>query len=178
MPFDGLIAFCTFYDREPKNDASLTPDGRVASLTTLRFRLKQDAKTKTNKNLVEKFDMVLRNNSMFIIPLSTNQLYTHEIVPPNLPAKQIPTRMGYVIRSSKVVANYRISDGKTYIDAPHVLSINSNRDGVEMVCPKREDVIALKNKYFEENTTSNNVDYGEEKYFSLNNGDYLPPIVR
>jgi len=52
-------------------------------------------------------------NSVFIMSLEMNRLYTHEISPSHLPMDLIPLRLGYVIRCSKTKAIYK--DNKTYI---------------------------------------------------------------
>src|SRR5690606_15009020 len=100
-------AFCTFYKdfMNKKFDINGT-----SVLTKLRFRLK---KTVTDSDLVKSFDVVLYPNSVFMISLSTNRLYTHEIIPSVLPIDRIPVRMGYVIRCSKTKAVYK--DDKTYM---------------------------------------------------------------
>jgi len=149
MPRNALMAFCTFYKGSCNNENSLTK---------LRFRLK---KMITDKNLVEKFDLILSPNSVFIMLLQMNRLYTHEIIPPILPVGKIPTRMGYVIRCSKTQAVFK--NGQTYIgDKP-------------LEKPTENDITELKNLYFKENATDEIVEYGPI-YYSLNDGDYLAPI--
>src|SRR4029079_302177 len=111
MPLNGLIVFCTFYKdhlnnkniQKSKNDAFDYCYKDTSVLTRLRFELK---KTVNNSNLKRKFDVILYPNSVFIMSLSTNRLYTHEIVPSTLPIDMIPTRMGYVVRCSKMDAIY------------------------------------------------------------------------
>jgi len=169
MPRNGLIAFCTFYSDDLRTKATRSKDDMFdhvykngSVLTNLKFRLKSCV---TDRNdLVKVFGVKLYPNSMFIIPLSTNRLYTHEISPPNLPINKIPTRLGYVIRCSKAIGVYK--DGKTYME--------ENGDLFEMVCPTDEDIAHLKDLYFEENATANMIDYGNLR-FSLNQGDYLKP---
>jgi hypothetical protein len=146
MPSQGLIAFCTFYSYNTDN---------INSLTKLRFKSKKDV---DNDN----FDVILYPNSVFIIPLSTNRLYTHEISPPILPVDKIPTRLGYVVRCSKTAAIYK--DGKTFIN------------NMPLEYPKEEDIIKLKEFYLKENMTSDVIVY-DEFNFSLNNGDYLMPTL-
>lgn len=170
MPRNGLIAFCTFYkfDTELKN-IKISNDSydycynETSVLTKLRFRLKNCV---DDPILTKKFDVTLYPNSVFIISLLTNRLYTHEIIPSILPIDKIPTRMGYVIRCSKTDAI--IKNGKTYIDD----------DGkyVELEEPNVKDIKKLKDLYFKENTTSDIIHY-DKFNFSLNSGDYVKPIV-
>lgn len=174
MPRHALIAFTTFYDNSisrydrPLNDAS-RPDlfdvcyRDTSVLTRLHFRRKSEV---TTPELIREFSVTLYPGSVFIIPLSTNRLYTHEIKPSILPVDKIPTRMGYVVRCSNTKAIFK--DGATYID----------RDGV--LTPLRpiteEDRESLRNLYFTENTTIKMVDYNNIN-FSMNTGDYKRPIV-
>lgn len=113
--------------------------------------------------------MTLYPNSVFIIPLSTNRLYTHEIVPSVLPVDMIPTRLGYVMRCSNRKAIYR--EGQTYIwnekDHAYVLLEKPVPDGFKK----------LTNLYFKENTSDDVVEYGDEFLFSLNRGDFDKPFI-
>lgn len=59
------------------------------------------------------FDITLYPNSVFVMSLDMNRLYTHEIIPSILPIDRIPTRMGYVIRCSKTNAIFK--NEQTYI---------------------------------------------------------------
>ncbi len=152
MPKNGLIAFCTFYDQKVLDELAMTK---------LRFRLKECVED--NENLTQKFDVILRPNSLFIIPLSTNRLYTHEIIPSSLPIDKLPTRMGYVIRCSKTNAVFK--NDKTYIN------------NIPLEKPTEENVKWLKELYSKENRTDEVIDYGKDVYFSLNEGDYMKPIV-
>jgi hypothetical protein len=178
MPRNGLIAFCTFYkkyrngqfnDTELKHIKKSNNDyfdyrfNNTSVLTRICFRLK---KMVTDPTLKNKFDIVLYPGSVFLIPLSMNRLYTHEIVPSILPIDKIPTRMGYVIRCSKTNAIFK--DDQTYI----------NEDGTEVKLeePDKEAVQELKRLYFKENTTADII-YYNKLYFSLNAGDYQKPIV-
>lgn len=162
MPENGLIAFCTFYDSEIlKNKKYRVVDNDIfykntSALTRLRF---------IDKETKEKTDITLTPNSVFIIDLKTNERYTHEIVPPNLDSKDIPTRLGYVIRCSKQKAKFT---GKTYIE---------NFDGkyVPLREPTEEDIIKLKNLYILENTNTVRPNY-DFIDFSLNKGDYINPL--
>jgi hypothetical protein len=177
MPSNSLIAFCTFYSKDLYNNDIkkskedpfdyIYKNGSV--LTKLRFKLKKfviDREPKTN--LVRDFSITLYPNSGFIIPLSTNRLYTHEIVPSKLQVNKIPTRLGYVIRSSNTVAVHK--NGNTYIRD------SDTEDLIELHKPSTEEMIELKKLYQEENMTDNNVKYGKT-FFSLNNGDYQKPTM-
>ena len=166
MPRNGLIAFCTFYNKSELDKSTsynkIGPIYNCSVLTKLRFKLKP-----TNKSsLIKQFDIVLYPNSIFVIDLKTNRLYTHEIIPPGLPVDKIPTRMGYVVRCSKTTALF--SDNQTFI-----IGTDCN---IPLVKPSFEQIHELKTKYYEENMTDNLITY-DDLYFSLNNGDYLRPLV-
>jgi len=152
MPRESLIAFCTFYDATENLSSN--------KLTKLRFRLKKSVKNRGG--FQEKIDIILHPSSMLIIPLSTNRLYTHEIIPSQLPIDKIPTRLGYVIRCSNKIAIYK--DGETYIDEQ------------KLHAPAAEEIKMLKEKYSEENRESYFINY-DEILFSLNQGDYMEPII-
>ncbi len=159
MPRSGLIAFCTFYQETSNNQQS-----DESCLTKLRFILKDSA---TDPRLEKKFDVMLYPNSVFIIPLSTNRLYTHEIVPSSKSVDKIPTRMGYVIRCSKTNAVFE--KDKTYI---------IYKDScVQMQEPDINSINELKTLYYKENTTTELIDYNNKFNFSLNKGDYIQPII-
>jgi len=173
MPGNGLMAFCTFYHfDETMKDVKKSKDDPydydyyykdTSVLTRLRFRLKECVNEPT---LVKKFDVVLYPNSVFLMSLTTNRLYTHEIVPSHLPIEKLPTRLGYVIRCSKTKAVFK--DNQVYI-----------KDGDELMKleePTKENVKRLKDIYFEENTSDKLIDYGKVD-FSLNKGDYMKPIM-
>jgi len=177
MPRNGLIAFTTFYDgldvahiKRSKTDPFDYCYNDTSVLTRLRFRLKRnDMLSDTDNNhstFKEQFDVTLYPNSVFIISLGMNRLYTHEIVPSILPIDKIPTRMGYVIRCSKTDAVFK--DGQTYIDQYGKL--------IPLEEPIGVDVKELKDAYFRENTTIDIMKYGEVN-FSLNRGDYERPIL-
>jgi hypothetical protein len=155
---NALMAFCTFYKSHDGVDLN-----NPATLTRLRFRLKPPHE---KYDLNEKFEVILHPGSVLIIPLLTNRLYTHEIVPSFLPINKIPTRLGYVVRSSKTKAVFK--DGQTFI-------VEDNGDLTELRKPTGDDAKKLKDLYYEENMTDNEVDYGKI-YFSLNEGDYKEPI--
>jgi hypothetical protein len=149
MQKNGLLAFCSFYN---------TDDVEPLEMTKMRFRLKNDV----TGDYVKQFDVTFAPNSLFVINLEMNRLYTHEIIPGKLEANKLPTRMGYVIRSSDTIATWK--DDKVYID------------NVEMVPPYSEGIKRLKDIYYEENMTSNKVTYSGFD-FSLNEGDYMKPLI-
>lgn len=182
MPKNGLIAFCTFYknyvqgrfDEKRFKEMKRSKDDRydycwktTSILTRLRFKLKNSLRTTTQIPLVPQFDIILYPNSVFIMSLSTNRLYTHEIIPSILPVEMIPIRMGYVIRCSKTKALYR--EGQTYL-------MEEEKKYVKLEKPQTEDIRKLKKQYYQENTTDDIIHYGNI-YFSLNEGDYRKPIV-
>lgn len=169
MPKEGLIAFCTFYD--DTNTELLKPSDtdrfdwcykQTSALTRLHFRLK---KTVEDDTLEKEFSVTLYPDSAFLIPLSTNRLYTHEIRPSVLGVDQIPIRMGYVVRCSNLEAMH--TEGQTYIKE------NGQYIKLEEMTPElREE---LRSSYYEENSTENSVEYGKV-HFSMNSGDYEKPI--
>lgn len=164
MPMNGLMAFTTFY--KDLGNYKLTQNGDVvyrggggqetSVLTRLRFRSKEDG---------SKFEVLLKPNSVLITPLSTNRLFTHEIVPSGLPVDKIPTRLGYVIRCSTTEAVHR--EGKNYI-------LHGGKE-VPLVPQYAEGVSRLKELYLAENKGMDPVEYGLFD-FSLNLGDYLAPV--
>ncbi|MEL6536558.1 MAG: hypothetical protein AAFQ98_14165 [Bacteroidota bacterium] len=88
MPAEGLIAFCTFYGQT--QFSQLEPSAtdpydwcykNTSGLTKLHFKRKKGVEVPA---LVPEFSVTLYPNSAFIIPLSTNRLYTHEIRPSRL----------------------------------------------------------------------------------------------
>jgi hypothetical protein len=129
LPENAIIAFCSFsksYSFCQFNDPNLNikkskddffdccysraKSNKTTVLTKLKFRLKD---TVQDQSLVKKFSLTLYPNSVFLIPLSTNRFYTHEIQPSILPIDLIPTRMGYVIRCSNTMAVFK--NDQTYI---------------------------------------------------------------
>lgn len=179
MPQNGLMAFCTFYKDyingkfhgdELKHITKSSTDpfdycyNNVSVLTKLRFELKSMV---NDKSLIKKFDIPLYPNSVFIMPLSTNRIYTHEIRPSGLSIQNLPTRLGYVIRCSKTDAVYK--NGNTYI-------IDKDGSYIKMEQPDHEGIQRLKGLYYKENVTDELINY-DKFYFSLNSGDYLEPIV-
>ena len=170
MSKNALIAFCTFYDMNKLDQTIIdcnycykSKSGnelRTSILTKLRFKLKPMV---ADPNLVKQFDITLYPNSLFIIPLSTNRLYTHETVSSSLPIDKIPTRLGYVVRCSNTKAVFM--NNKTYI--------NGN---IELKHPNENEIEYLKQLYYKENKTDEFV-YYNNIIFSMNEGDYMKPII-
>lgn len=170
MPDNGLIAFCTFYSKdidEKSKQSKDDPYDRVykncSVLTKLRFRLKESVK---DNDLEKIFTITLYPDSMFVIPLSTNRLYTHEVVPSSLQVDKIPTRLGYVIRCSHTRAVHR--DGITYI--------RTGDKKTKLEQSTEADRAKLKQLYQQENMTHDVLEYGD-LLFSLNAGDYKKPLT-
>lgn len=161
MPRNGLIAFCSFYKDYDSNKYKSSD-----CLTKMRFKLKPCVKDDTE--LVKQFDIILYPNSVFLISLWTNRLYTHEIVLPDLLSEKIPIRLGYNIRCSNREAIYNESDCRTYI-----IKDDTNK---ELVKPTLEGITKLKESYFHENVYDKIMNY-DDFYFSLNKGDYMKPII-
>ncbi len=176
MPINALMAFCTFYkgyskcgfielDKVKRSNTDLFDYcyKNTSVLTKLRFRLKSSV---TDKSLNKLFDITLYPNSVFLMSLETNRLYTHEIIPSGLPIAKIPTRLGYVIRCSKTEAIYKYHT--TFIvDADKLVKMEDvDIDGVKK----------LKDFYYRENTTTDVMNY-DKFYFSLNLGDYKCPVI-
>ncbi|WP_033222631.1 hypothetical protein [Kitasatospora phosalacinea] len=170
MPANGIMAFCTFYDRLdglrplPGDAHDLGVDG-VSALTGLRFRLKERTAHTDAAGLPPDFTLTLHPGSVFFMPLSTNRLYTHEIRPSALPAELLPTRLGYVVRCSNAEAVHR--DGRTFLKTEH--------GPVELEPPTQDAMDELRRSYAEENRSTSRVDYTGQPPFSMNAGDYLAP---
>ncbi|HEX8015047.1 MAG TPA: hypothetical protein VF465_07425 [Flavobacterium sp.] len=169
MPKEGIIVFCTFYDEA--NFDQLKPSKKdkydwcykeTSGLTKLHFKLKSTVEDTT---LEKEFSVTLYPNSAFLIPLSTNRLYTHEIRPSVLNVDKIPVRMGYVARCSNLEAQHM--NGQTYIKEKGEL-IKLEEMTTEMMAD-------LRNSYYEENRYEKKVEYGKI-HFSMNSGDYEKPI--
>jgi hypothetical protein len=169
MPKEGLIAFCTFYD--DSNVENLKPSStdsydlcykKTSGLTKLHFKLKS---TVIDDSLEKEFSVTLYPNSVFLIPLSTNRLYTHEIRPSELNVDRIPIRMGYVVRCSNLEALH--TNNQTYIkDNGRLIKLE------KMNLELQED---LRNSYYKENVSEDVIEYGKV-HFSMNLGDYEKPI--
>lgn len=169
MSAEAVMAFCTFYD--DANFERLKPSKstrfdwcykNTSGLTRLLFKLKKNI---TDDSLVKEFSLTLYPNSVFLIPLITNRLYTHEIRPSVLDIDMIPIRMGYVIRCSNLEASY--IDDQTYI--------KENENLVKLEKMTDEMLKDLRDSYYKENKTEEFVDYGKV-HFSMNMGDYEKPI--
>jgi hypothetical protein len=170
MSKDGIIAFTTFYDRIDEDQLRRSDKDMfdwcykaTSGLTRLQFKLKN---TVTDESLIKEFSITLYPNSVFMIPLSTNRLYTHEIKPSALNVERIPTRMGYVARCSDLEAVYRNS--QTFI--------RHDDDLIPLTKMTPEMMESLRDSYREENKTEKMVKYGEI-LFSMNAGDYMKPIL-
>ncbi|MGW4806471.1 hypothetical protein [Kitasatospora sp. NPDC004272] len=170
MPANGLMAFCTFYDRldglEPlPGDAHDLGVRGVSALTGLRFRLKERTAHTDAAGLPPDFTLTLHPGSVLLVPLSTNRLYTHEIRPSALPAELLPTRLGYVVRCSNAEAVHR--EGRTFLKTGH--------GPVALEAPTQGGMDELRRSYAEENRSTSVVDYGGQPPFSMNEGDYRAP---
>ncbi|MEU9029388.1 hypothetical protein AB0D46_18070 [Streptomyces sp. NPDC048383] len=172
MPVNGIMAFCTFYDRidelRPLAEDPFDYGVKGASgLTRLHFRLKEPVEERDGAALPPRFTLTLHPGSVFLMPLSTNRLYTHEIRPSSLDADLLPTRLGYVVRCSSAEAVHR--SGRTFLKADGEL--------VELGPATAAGMEQLRGLYAEENRTSSVIDYGEELLFSMNAGDYVAPRI-
>ncbi|WP_344468030.1 hypothetical protein [Kitasatospora kazusensis] len=172
MPANGIMAFCTFYDRldglRPLAEDAFDYGVKSASgLTRLHFRLKEPVEERDGVVLPPQFTVTLYPGSVFFMPLSTNRLYSHEIRPSALDAELLPTRLGYVVRCSDAEAVHR--HGRTFLKVAG--------DLVELGPPTPEGMDELRRLYAEENRTSSFIDYGDELLFSMNTGDYLAPRI-
>jgi hypothetical protein len=172
MPVNGIMAFCTFYDRLDKLQP-LTKDPfdygykGTSGLTKLHFRLKDSVAESPGCTLPRQFTLTLYPNSAFFMPLSTNRLYTHEIRSSMLDADLLPTRLGYVVRCSSAEAVHK--HGDTFL----------KRDGklVKLEPSTLEGIDELRKLYAEENKTPAFIDYGDKFLFSMNAGDYIAPRI-
>jgi hypothetical protein len=169
MSKDGIIAFCTFYDKSNFSQLTQSKENRYdwfykksSGLTKLHFKLKN---TVSDPSLEKEFSVTLYPNSAFLIPLSTNRLYTHEIKPSVLNVDQIPIRMGYVARCSNLEAVY-VND-QTYIKENNTL--------IKLEEMTSDTMVDLRNSYYEENISEKKIEYGKI-HFSMNSGDYERPI--
>jgi hypothetical protein len=172
MPANGIMAFCTFYDRLDKLQP-MTKDAfdygykDTSGLTKLHFRLKKSVAESSGCTLPQHFTLTLYPNSVFFMPLSTNRLYTHEIRSSTLNAELLPTRLGYVVRCSIAEAVYR--NGRTFL--------KRDKELVQLAPPTIEGIDELRKLYAEENNTENFIDYGDKFPFSMNTGDYIAPRI-
>lgn len=172
MPQNGIMAFCTFYDQLDKlqplaTDAFDYGHKGVSGLTKLNFRLKEAVAKRPGCTLIPQFSVTLYPDSVFLMPLSTNRLYTHEIRPGALDPTMLPTRLGYVVRCSATDAVFK--DGHTFLKMDGELA--------KLDPPTEEDIAKLRQRYAEENLTDSIMDYGNV-LFSMNRGDYTRPTLR
>ncbi|MFE7110605.1 hypothetical protein ACFU98_34040 [Streptomyces sp. NPDC057575] len=172
MPVNGIMAFCTFYDRLEKlqplaEDAFDYGVKGASGLTRLHFRLKGPTEEHDGVALPPQFTVTLYPGSVFFMPLSTNRLYTHEIRPSALDAESLPTRLGYVVRCSSTEAVHK--NGNTFLKLAG--------DLVKLEPPTPTGMDDLRRLYAEENRTSSFIDYGDKFLFSMNTGDYVAPRV-
>lgn len=158
MPANGVMAFCTFYDRSEEREFA------EKYLTKLHFRIKQKQPDKPWPN---SFAVTLYPGSVFMMPLSTNRYYTHETRPATAAVEKLPTRLGYVVRCSSTPAVHR--DGQTY------LKLTDQQ--VPLGEPTQEGMVELRHLYAEENRSESFIDYGNRFLFSMNKGDYQAPEV-
>ncbi|MEU1283401.1 hypothetical protein [Kitasatospora sp. NPDC005856] len=170
MPANGIMAFCTFYDRldglQPLTEDAFDHGLKgVSGLTRLQFRLKEPTGTRDGAEFPPQFTVTLYPGSVFLMPLSTNRLYTHEIRPSALDAELLPTRLGYVVRCSSAEAVHK--NGRTFLEVAGGLA--------ELEPPTPAGMDELRRLYAEENRTSSVIDYGDELLFSMNTGDYVAP---
>jgi len=177
MPKCATMAFCTFY-KSYKDDKLNDSEKQIKKskldkfdyvykdcsvLTQLHFKLKPMVE---DKSLVKDFCITLYPNSVFLMSLNTNRLYTHDIRPSPLSIDKIPTRMGYVIRCSNTQAVFK--NGNTFI-------LDGDKE-IKLEKPTEDDILKVKELYFTENTTIDKVSY-DNIYFSLNEGDYMMPML-
>lgn len=162
----GVLAFATFYSTLPPQ-CRVTEDGMdvvygkhdMSVLTRMHFRAKE-ADTQPAE-----FTVTLTPNSLLLVDLNTNRLYTHEVKASVLPVHLLPTRLGYVMRCSNQAALHK--DGTTYL---------VGHDGAltAMTPATPEDVAAIKAAYLQENKTTDVMHYPPFTC-SLNQGDYTEP---
>ncbi|WP_030694442.1 hypothetical protein [Streptomyces globisporus] len=172
MPVNGIMAFCTFYDRLDKlqplaEDAFDYGVKGVSGLTKLNFRLKDTTEERDGVAFPPQFSLTLYPGSVFFMPLSINRLYTHEIRPSALGAELLPTRLGYVVRCSSAEAVHK--NGHTFLKVAG--------DLVKLEPPTQAGMDELRRLYAEENRTSSFIDYADKFLFSMNTGDYIAPRV-
>jgi hypothetical protein len=171
MHADALIAYCTFYKdydgldfiRQSSDDSIFDcAYGGTSIFPKMRFKLKRDAPL--DKYMRNSFTVTLYPNSLFVISLSTNRFYTHEVIMPN--TKKL-TRVNYTLCSSKTWVLFR---NRPYIYENGILTRMDKIGGerLEELCSK-------------ENNSSIKIDY-PNVYCSLSEGDYKepkpPPIVQ
>jgi hypothetical protein len=172
MPTGGIIAFATFYDfshLEPGAQSASATDrfdlcyrGKSSVLTQMEFALKDPA---THAQLDQQFRVKLYPDSLLIISLGVNRLFTHETKPSVLPVERMPVRLGYVMRCSKTKAVFR--DGHTHI-------VDENDAELPLQPMTSSDAVAIKELYRVENMTDERVVYPLFTT-SFNSGDFMAP---
>lgn len=172
MPASGIIAFATFYDfshLDPGSHSASATDrfdscyrGKSSALTQMEFVLKHPA---THAQFDRQFRVKLYPDSLLIISLGINRLFTHETKPSVLPVERMPVRLGYVMRCSKTKAVFR--DGHTHI-------VDDSDAELPLQPMTSSDAVAIKELYRVENITDQQVVYPLFTT-SFNNGDYMPP---
>jgi len=189
----ALMAFATFYQnfdgkgfphlhnkmvRPSKTDGGFDQvygNRQTSVLTKLVFRLKPDAKQSALEegiHLDEVVELTMYPNSLFIMSLQFNRMYTHEIVPSNLNTDLLPVRMGYVIRCSGREAVYDPKTNKTmvyYDGIPRELTAMTNKEFAEELAKVREF-------YARQNQTSEEIKYPLVTG-TMNHGDLSPPEI-
>ncbi|ROQ26232.1 hypothetical protein EDD98_5853 [Streptomyces sp. PanSC19] len=178
MPVNGIMAFCTFYDRldglRPLAEDAFDHGVKgVSGLTKLHFRLKDTAEERDGGALPAQFSLTLHPGSVFFMPLSTNRLYTHEVRPSTLGAESLPTRLGYVVRCSSTEAVHK--NGHTFLKVAGDAAGDAAGASVKLEPPTPAGMDELRRLYAEENRSSSFIDYGDGFLFSMNTGDYLAP---
>lgn len=170
MANNGIMVFCTFYKMKPEMITNKSEEDKydlcykkTSVYTTLYFKLKDEVK---DEKYVKNFSIKLYPNSVFMMSLSTNRLYTHEIRPSSLSIEQIPTRLGYVVRCSNTKALYK--NEQTYI--------MNKKELIKLEEMTEQDEIMLRELYKEENITIKKMEYGIIN-FSMNKGDYMKPNI-
>lgn len=167
---NGIIAFCSFYSDieniKMTNHDEFDHEYMGSSvLSKLHFKLK---KSIDYGNFEKEFSVTLYPNSVFLIPLSTNRLYTHEIRSAMPSIENLPTRMGYVIRCSNQTAIFK--NDSTYL-------LSEDGDEKSLKRPTDEHLAEIKLLYLSENQTDKFPDYSNVNEFSLNEGDFLKPVI-
>jgi hypothetical protein len=173
MPANGVIAFGTFYDFSKCNvskcsvesDGDIVYRGKHSLLTEIEFVLKRPSE---HPHLARDFRVTMLPNSLLVISLDTNRLFTHEIKPSLLPVERIPTHLGYVMRCSSNRAVHR--NGQTFM----VDENDGSETPLHAMCP--EDSQLIKSLYRNENATDDRIVYGKI-FSSFNEGDYFRPLL-
>lgn len=171
MPGNGVLAFATFYNFDgcaagpcPTDALDVCFNRKSSMLTDMLFVLKRE---ENHPHLQPRVRVKLYPNSLLVVPLETNRLYTHELKAPVLPAHLLPTRLGYVMRCSNQRALHR--DGRTFL-----LYGEGIETPMEAMTP--EVAAAVRAAYLQENATDAVVEYPAFAA-SFNEGDYQAPLL-